>query len=141
MNRWLVLLSCCLALLVAVATGCGGDDDEGDSEGGGGAATREQPSTSGGGAAAAPKQARVVLRDISFQPEDVTIAKGGTVTWVDEDGPPHDVTKTEGPGPKFSSGTGDLQQGDTYRRKFDVAGTINYVCTVHQGMSGTVTVK
>jgi plastocyanin len=138
MNRWLVMLCCCLALLVAVATGCGGDDDE--ETGGGGAATREKPSATGGGGAAA-KKVRVVLKDISFQPQSVTVAKGGTVTWVDEDGPPHDVTKTGGPGPKFSSGTGNLNRGDTYKQTFDAPGKIDYVCTVHQGMSGTVTVK
>ena len=138
MNRWLVLLCCCLALGVAIATGCGGgDDDESKSQGGGGA--KKQAGSGGGGAA--PKTARVVLKDISFQPQKVTIAKGGTVTWVDEDGPPHDVTKTGGPGPKFSSGTGNLKQGDTYKQKLSAAGTVNYVCTVHQGMSGTVTVK
>jgi plastocyanin len=137
-TRWLVLLCCCLALMVAVATGCGGNGD--DEEGGGGGATQEKPSATGGGGAAA-KKARVVLKDISFQPQKVTVAKGGTVTWVDEDGPPHDVTKTGGPGPKFSSGSGNLKQGDTYKQKFSTAGTVNYVCTVHQGMSGTVTVK
>jgi plastocyanin len=140
-NRWLVLLCCCLALVVAVATGCGGDDDESEPEGGGGGgAAQEKPETSGGGGAA-PKTARVVLKDLSFQPQEVTVARGGTVTWVDEDDPPHDVTKTGGPGPKFSSGTGDLKKGDTYEQKFSTAGTVNYVCTVHQGMSGTVTVK
>jgi plastocyanin len=70
------------------------------------------------------------------------VDKGTKVTWRDEDSPPHDVTKTGGPGPDFKSGpSGGLKQGDTYSFTFDTPGTIDYVCTVHPNMKGKVIVK
>ncbi len=54
----------------------------------------------------------------------------------------HDVTKTGGPGPDFSSGEpGGLAEGDTFTHTFNKPGKIEYVCTVHADMKGMVTVK
>ena len=66
---------------------------------------------------------------------------GGTVKWTNNESVPHDVTKEDGPGANFSSGKGNMQQGDTYEQTFKEAGTVNYVCTVHPNMKGTVTVQ
>ena len=145
MSRFaLLLVLCCLALGL-VAAGCGDDDD--DDGGGGAAETTEQPAedtaaqetTGGGGAASAT--AAVGMKGIQFNPEKVTVKKGGTVTWTNDESVPHDVTKEDGPGPDFSSGNGNLQQGDTYKQTFKEAGEVNYVCTVHPNMKGTVTVE
>jgi plastocyanin len=132
MTRWLALLIACLAL-VAVGAGCGGDDDDDDGGGGGGAAT-EAPSADGGSASGG---AQVSMKDIKFDPSDVTIKTGETVTWTNDDSVGHDVT-----GDDFKSGDpGGLQNGDTFEHTFDTAGTFDYVCTVHPGMKGSVTVK
>ena len=140
MKRWLALLIACLALGL-VAVGCGDDDD--DDSGGGSAETTEQPATeteAAGGGAAGPN-VEVGMKDIQFDPKDVTVAKGGTITWTNNESVPHDVTKEDGPGPDFSSGKGNLNQGDTYKQTFDTAGKINYVCTIHPNMTGAVTVQ
>jgi plastocyanin len=127
MNRWLALLLACLALGLVVA-GCGDDDDE---NGGGDAATTEQPAEEGGGGA------EVSMEGIQFEPAEVTIAVGDTVTWTHNDTPGHDVT-----GDDFKSGAaGALQNGDTFEHTFDTAGSFDYVCTVHPGMEGTVKVE
>ena len=55
------------------------------------------------------------MKEIQFKPKDVTVAKGGTVTWTNNESVPHDVTKEDGPGPDFSSGKGNMQKGDTLR--------------------------
>jgi plastocyanin len=136
MKTRLALLIACLALAVAAA-GCGGDDDE-EEEGGGSAATT---TTDTGAAGGASKSAEVEQKDITFQPDEVTVARGGTVTWTNGDDANHDVTKTGGPGADFSSGTGDMAKGDTFEQKFDTAGTVEYVCTVHPNMTGKVTVR
>jgi len=82
------------------------------------------------------------MKDIAFKPASVTVKKGGTVKWTNDDSVGHDVTEESGPGPKFKSGSaGGLQGGDTFQQKFDAAGTVKYVCTVHPNMKGTVTVK
>ena len=131
MTRRLALLFSCLALGLVVA-GCGGDDDdEGDS---GGADTQEQPAPEakgeGGGA-------EVSMEDIKFAPGSISVAVGDAVTWTNNDTVGHDVT-----GDNFKSGDpGAMQNGDTYANTFDTAGTFDYVCSVHPGMEGSVTVK
>jgi plastocyanin len=63
------------------------------------------------------------------------------VEWTNDDSVNHDVTKQTGPGPQFSSGSGDLGSGATYRVTFKAPGTVKYQCTVHPGMTGTIVVK
>jgi plastocyanin len=135
MTKWPALLCSCLALVVV---GCGGDDEE---EKGGGEAKpqKQQPAGGGGGG----KTVTVSMKDTQFKPKDLTVAKGTTVRWVNDDSVGHDVTKTGGPGPSFKSGApGGLSKGDTYQEKLTTAGKVTYICTVHQpSMSGTITVK
>jgi plastocyanin len=125
----------CFVLALGVV-GCGGDDNSGG--GGGGGSSQSKPSSGGGGG----KSASVSMKNIAFNPTAVTVAKGGTVKWTNDDSVGHDVTKKSGPGPKFSSGpAGGMQKGDTFQQKFTTAGTIDYVCTVHPNMKATITVK
>jgi plastocyanin len=81
------------------------------------------------------------MKNIQFSPKALTVSKGTTVTWTNEDSVNHDVTKTSGPGPKFASGTGNIGSGGTYKMTFNTPGTIQYRCTIHPGMAGTIVVK
>jgi len=138
MKKLLVLLIACLALTLAA---CGDDDD--DDGGGGSAATTpteqtdtgaaEKPSGGGGGTET------VDTKDIQFVPKDVTVDAGTTITWTNSDSVPHTVTKEGGPGADFDSG--NVDPGATFEQTFDEAGTVDYVCTIHPGQAGTVTVK
>jgi plastocyanin len=77
------------------------------------------------------------MEGIKFAPESVSVSVGDAVTWVNNDTVGHDVT-----GDDFKSGdAGAMQNGDTFVQTFDKAGTFDYVCTVHPGMEGSVTVK
>jgi plastocyanin len=142
MTRWLAVVSCLALGLVAAGCG-GGDNNNGGGGGGGGGAAKpakpKQKAAAGGGGGA--KAAKVSMKNIQFNPKSITVAKGGTVTWTNDDTASHDVSKQSGPGPSFKSGTGNLAKGDTYKQTFKAAGTIKYQCTVHPGMTGTVTVK
>ena len=143
MKTLFATICACLALGL-VAAGCGGGDDNSDNSGAAAPATTKDTGTaktdaSGGGAGASVP---VTMKDITFQPADVTVSKGGSVTWTNDDSVGHDVTKTDGPGPSFKSGpAGGLASGDTFTEKFTTPGTIKYVCTVHPGMEGTIVVK
>ena len=131
MNKWLALLLACLAL--SLVAGCGGDDEEGGDD----AQTTEQPAEEGGGDAGSGGGTEVNMESIEFDPASVTIKPGETVTWTNNDSVGHDVT-----GDTFKSGdAGAMQNGDTFAQTFDKAGKFDYVCTVHPGMEGTVTVK
>jgi plastocyanin len=131
-----------LLVLALAAAGCGSSNDKSSSNTSSTKSTSSQPkSASGGASAGGGKVTAVSLKNIQFNPKSITVAAGGTVKWTNDDSVSHDVTKTGGPGPKFSSGTGNLANGATYKHVFAKAGTYQIVCTVHPGMTQTVTVK
>jgi plastocyanin len=83
----------------------------------------------------APNAATVALGAQSFDPSIVDIAAGGQVTWTNGSGVQHNVT--------FVSSTiadiGNHTSGST-ARTFPSAGTFDYQCTLHAGMTGSVIV-
>ena len=135
MTKFLAPLCVCLALGL-LAAGCGGSSKK--TSGGGAAKTTTQPQqTSTSGGATASKTVDVTMQNIAFNPATVTVPVGGAVKWTNKDSVGHDVTGTT-----FKSGSaGGLQGGDTYSFTFKKAGTYKYRCTIHPGMTGTVTVK
>lgn len=74
----------------------------------------------------------VAVEDNRFEPANLEVEVGETVTWVWHGGNPHDVS-AEG----FAS---ELQSDGTFTQTFDQPGTYDYVCTVHPDMQGTVVV-
>jgi plastocyanin len=80
--------------------------------------------------------ATVSMRDLKFHPETLKAKVGRPVTWRNDDDVDHNVTATSGA--KFHSKA--FGKGKTYRFKPTKAGTIAYVCTLHPGMKGRLTV-
>jgi plastocyanin len=139
MKKWLAMLLACMALGLVVA-GCGDDDDDsGDGDG----AQTEQPAEEGGGGGGGGGGTAVSMQNIQFDPAEITVAPGDTITFTNDEAVPHDVEKTSGPGPQFSSGPqGGMMEGDTFELTLDTPGTYEYVCRVHApGMAGTITVR
>ncbi|HYH59260.1 MAG TPA: cupredoxin family copper-binding protein [Thermoleophilaceae bacterium] len=140
MKKLLVLLIACLALTLAA---CGGDDDDdgGDSGNGGADVTTQAPADDdeGGGAPAGGETVDVDIPSISFEPAEVTVPAGSTIVWTNSDDLPHTVTKDGGPGGDFDSG--NIEPGGTFELTADVAGTVDYVCTIHPGQAGSFTVE
>jgi LPXTG-motif cell wall-anchored protein len=85
----------------------------------------------------APRQsgATVSMVDYAFQPSSTQVTAGGSITWTNDGEEPHDATANNG---SFSTGT--IESGSSGSVAFDEAGTIPYFCTIHPGMTGTVTV-
>lgn len=84
--------------------------------------------------ATAPATARVAVRNNFFTPRNQTVRKGGKITWAwQSEDRPHDVS-----GPGFKT---PIKSGGTFSRTFARAGMIKYVCTLHDGMEGTITVR
>merc|ERR550514_1918570 len=83
-----------------------------------------------------------------FVPDELKICKGDTVTWVNNKGGPHNVVFDEEAipsGVKQESISMDGQlggEGETFSKKFDVAGTYAYYCEPHRGagMNGALVV-
>lgn len=81
---------------------------------------------------------KVSIIDMAFLPATITVKKGTTVTWTNNDSVDHNVIETDGkPGP--SSGT--LAKDATYSFKYDTVGTFTYHCSIHPDMVGTVIVE
>ncbi len=145
MKKWLALMLACLALAL-VAAGCGSDDDDSGGNGGGDASGEEQEPTETDGPTADEGNAggaAVGMKNIQFQPAEISVNAGETITFTNNEAVPHDVKKTGGPGGDFESGPeGGMSEGDTYELTLDRAGNYEYVCRVHApGMAGTITVK
>src|SRR5215210_3843181 len=82
----------------------------------------------------------VSIQDFFFDPDQLTVAPGTTVTWVNDGEAPHTVTSTDGK--ELDSAT--LQPGDTYSFTFeddDAGETYAYQCTIHPQMTASVTVS
>ena len=75
--------------------------------------------------------------DIKFDPKDATAGVGDQVCWVNEDTIEHNAVAEEGA--EFESEL--FGKGQTFTTTVDAPGTIPYVCTVHPGMTGTLTVE
>ncbi len=79
----------------------------------------------------------VSISNFKFSPSNITIKKGTTVTWTNNDSVGHTVTETDGKdGPKSS----DLNQGQSYSFTYNAVGTFKYNCSIHPNMTGSVTV-
>jgi len=79
--------------------------------------------------------ATVTMIDIAFDPPQLEIPAGTTVTWTNAEAIPHTATAVDG---LFDSGV--LEEGATFQHTFATAGAFDYVCVIHPDMRGTVTV-
>jgi amicyanin len=77
---------------------------------------------------------QVTIKDFAFNPQEITIKVGDTVTWTQQDSTQHTTT-----GDIWNSG--NLKQEQTYSKTFDKAGAYDYICTIHPNMKGKVIVE
>lgn len=75
----------------------------------------------------------VLIQDYVFQPAEITIQAGETITWINQDTVGHTATCDS-----FDSGL--LKKGETFKQTFNETGTFDYICTPHPYMKGKVIV-
>lgn len=95
-----------------------------------------------GGMSGAATSEAVEIVNFSFEPVDITVARGTEVTFTNLDAAPHTVTagSDEAPSPElFDSGL--LEQGEGFTFVFDEPGTYPYYCDRHPPMQASVTVE
>lgn len=80
-------------------------------------------------------QAAITIGSVSngFVPSTITIKKGTTVTWTNNDSTAHTVVGTG-----FTSQS--LSYNQSYTHRYDTAGSFDYHCGIHPVMQGTVNV-
>lgn len=100
----------------------------------GGGPSGARSGTQGTGAAAPGAESHtIVISGNEYDPDPLQARVGDEVTWVNEDPVPHTVTG--GPWDEM------IQPGARFTTVLTEAGTIDYVCTLHPGMGGTLQVK
>ena len=96
------------------------------------------PSTFGARTAApaeAPmERVRLAVRDNFYYPAELTVPVGTQVAWLNEGSNPHTVTFT---GVRDS---GTIAPGGRWAAIFAIAGTLDYMCTIHPEMRGRLIV-
>lgn len=79
----------------------------------------------------------VDIRNMAFTPSQITVKKGTTVTWTNNDSTTHTVTADNGNGPSSDN----ISPGSSYKYTFNDTGSFQYHCTIHPSMRGTVVVQ
>jgi plastocyanin len=116
----------------AAVAGCGSNDKK----------TASTPPNSVAVAAPQAKAAtgdvvKVTMKNIKFLPQNVTAKVGQKILWTNNDGQiPHTVTASKGA--IFDSG--NIDGGGTFDYTPTKPGRIDYLCTIHAGQTGTITV-
>jgi plastocyanin len=82
--------------------------------------------------------ASVKIENFTFEPKELDIAVGTTVTWQNADDVPHTATSKDDP-QVFDSGA--LDTDDKFSFTFSKPGKYAYYCKVHPHMTGVVIVK
>jgi plastocyanin len=86
-------------------------------------------------ASTAARDTNVLIVFRAYQPSQLTVLAGQTVTWRNSGLGPHTVTADAG---QFDSGT--LAAGTTFSYTFSAPGMYLYSCTIHPTMHGSVVV-
>lgn len=78
----------------------------------------------------------VKIDNFTFNPQQVTVKAGDTVTWVNHDDIPHTATSKTG---VFKSKA--LDTDDKFSFTFTTPGTFAYFCALHPHMPGSIVVE
>lgn len=104
---------------------CGGDSD-----------TASTGDTSGdSGTAGSASGEAVVIKNFEFNPDKLTAKVGDKIEVTNKDSATHTLTAKD-----KSVDTGDLDEGESATVTLDKAGTLDYVCSIHPYMTGTIEV-
>ncbi|MBW8729251.1 MAG: cupredoxin family copper-binding protein [Inquilinus limosus] len=88
-----------------------------------------------GAAQAAPQPVTIKIDNFTFNPAEITVPAGTTVTWTNGDDIPHTVVATD---KSFRSKA--LDTGDSFTTTLAKPGTFQYFCSLHPHMTGRITV-
>ena len=85
--------------------------------------------------AARCEELSIMIDNFTFEPAQLSVKVGTTVTWKNRDDIPHTVVSAG----KFRSKT--LDTDDSYSFTFTAAGDYTYFCSLHPHMKGTIKVE
>jgi plastocyanin len=82
-----------------------------------------------------PRTHRIEIKDMKFIPAEVTVQKGDTIVWINNDFVVHDVSETT----KKAWKTSPIPVGKTW--KVVAQQSVAYFCSFHPIMKGKINVK
>ena len=101
------------------------------------AAQEATPVAADAGADAAAESLAVDIKDFAYNPPELTVPVGGSVTWTNNDTAPHTATGLD----REALQSGAIAPGASFTHTFDAAGTIEYFCEFHPNMKGSIVVE
>ncbi len=82
----------------------------------------------------------VTIKDMAFAPAKITIKKGSTVVWTNQDSVGHNAVGDSAQAGGLPTTATLLSKGQTESFTFNAVGVFTYHCTPHPFMQGTVQV-
>ena len=76
----------------------------------------------------------ITIQNFAFSPATLTVKKGTTVTWTNNDSAPHQIKSAT-----FNSS--QLSKGQSFSFTFNTAGSFDYSCAIHPSMLGKIIVQ
>jgi len=127
-NNLLIYLLLVVALLIIVLplAGCAGSGTAGTTAKETNAATSTETNAA---------KNEISIQGNAFNPDNLSIKVGDTVTWINNDSYAHTVKAAKS---EFESG--NMAGGGKFSFTFSKEGTYEYICGIHTFMKGTVTV-
>ena len=77
----------------------------------------------------------ISIKNFAFSSSSLSVAKGTTVTWTNNDAVTHTVTADDA-----SFDSGNIAPGATFSHTFTTAGTVAYHCNIHTNMKANIVV-
>jgi plastocyanin len=119
-----------------------------------GCGKKQQPASGGGASTSTPAAFEVTkqppgevvggkvvveMKELKFNPENLTVPAGTTVIWSNTDNVAHTVTKKSGGGPDFNSGP--LEPGSTFSQVLQKKGRIKVIDRARPAMEMAIVVE
>ena len=81
----------------------------------------------------------IIIKGFAYEPVDVKIKVGDTITWTNQDDTAHTVTSAESAPAKIDSGL--FGKGESFSYTFKDAGRYDYYCMPHPYMKASIVVE
>ena len=82
----------------------------------------------------------VDMTNFVFDPAEIEVSVGTTVTWTNGDAMTHTVTSGADDAGDGTFDSGDIAAGESFSFVFEEAGEFRYFCDIHPTMTGVVVV-
>src|SRR3989344_8886748 len=79
----------------------------------------------------------VSISDFAFNQRTITIQKGESIIWTNEDSVKHSIVSDSG----NEIASDSISKGEIYEHTFNNVGTYSYYCGIHPSMKGEVVVE